>query len=125
MGRNTTFFKHGFSMTLSYFYTTHKQRHSLPLFWTIFSRKFLQKAASEDKAFPPEQRTSMLTVHCKGFAFPKLRVTLLSCKPWQVQVSPGPICSKTLWELRLRELPQENSDTLSTAISLINKVLFL
>lgn len=66
----------------------------------------------------------MLSVHCCGFGLRKLRVLLLFCNLLHVPVLPGPLYV-TLWEMGLRELPQENSDPLSTAISLCDKVLCL
>ena len=61
--------------------------------------------------FPLEQRAGFLIDHCNGFEFPKLRVSLLSCNTLHVQLPSRPLCI-TLWELGLKELPQENLDTL-------------
>lgn len=68
-------------------------------------------------------RVKAPTAHYKRFGFPKLRVSLLQHNPLHMQVLSGRHYI-VLWESELREQTFKNANTLSTAISMNNKLLF-
>lgn len=122
LGIDTKFFGDIFSMELSCFSTAPEQRHNNLSFGLSFQGYLYRNKHWEIQYFPPKERADIIITHCNGSGFPKLRVSLRTCNPLSMQMSPGPLCS-TLWELRLRKVLQENSDILSTAIFPSNKVL--
>lgn len=116
-----------FSVNLSYFCISCKQRHSLPLCQNIFSRMFDsgQTWKIEIASYSEADGRSAYS-HYQRFAFclclPS-RISPVEYIPGHTHVYRLALLVLDLWELALRKSSQKNADTLAIAIGVSYKVL--
>lgn len=114
-------------MNLSYFCTSWKQRHSLPLCQNIFSRMFNSgqtwKIFLYNVLFQNKWQVCLLPVIKNSHPPCTSQTGFVSCNTVQCIYNYHPALCVDLWELILRNSSPKNADILAIAIGVSNKVL--